>query len=118
MRKTDQSMRHANTTIPQKYLIRNNAIKTKVFNFHNTSLVITTKLQTRTAQKIAMLEYKVDRGSGGNLLPTSMLKTIFPRYKSVDLDRSINKKIVLEVYDNSYIQQFGACRQKNMQKCL
>ena len=44
------------------------------FNCNSTRSVLVTKPETSNGQKSAILEYKVDMGSNGKVLPVDMLK--------------------------------------------
>ena len=53
-------------------------IWSKVFSFHSIRSEIIAKLKTKGRQKIDMCEYKIERGSDGNLMPIRMYKMLFP----------------------------------------
>ena len=57
-----------------------------------------------------MLEETIDRGSDENLMPINMLKMLFQRTPILELNKCINKKVILHTYNISSIQQLGICR--------
>ena len=60
--------------------------RTQMLNFHSIRLGIITKLGTRTSHRRVILENNVHTGSNNNLMPPSLLKTIFPRLLKIFLD--------------------------------
>ena len=54
-----------------------------------------------------MCKFKLDTGSDGNLMPVRMYKLLLPQTNIDELNKSINKKIVLHTYSNSCIEQMG-----------
>ena len=54
-----------------------NAVRSKVSNFYCITLLKTTKLRTKSSQKITLYKYKIDTCSNGNLIPINMSKVLF-----------------------------------------
>ena len=61
------------------YNLELDMVRTIAFNFHSVRSVLIAKLRTKTSQNIRELDYKIDTGSYGNLMPIDMFNMLFPR---------------------------------------
>ena len=53
--------------------------------------------------------FKVDSGVSGNLLPLCLYRKIFPNVTQTELERSIDHRVQLLVYNKKVIKQLGVC---------
>ena len=83
------------------------AVRSKVFNFHRIRSVLIAKLRTKSSQKTEM--HKLDTGNKGNLMPIKIYESLFLQTNLAELNKSINKKIVLHTCSYSCIPQVGIC---------
>ena len=72
--------------------------------------VVVAKLKTRINQTSTVFEYKIDTGSGVNLVSIKMFKTLFLNTEVTELNKSVDKRIVLHVYNNSCIPEMAICK--------
>ena len=55
------------------------------------------------------LQFKLDSGAHGNLMPISMYKSLFPGLPHDVLRKSIDKRVTLVAYNKQEIKQLGRC---------
>ena len=58
------------------------------------------------------LNFKVNTGANGNLMPISMFTKFFPKVSLDALSRTIEKGVTLYAYNNTPIKQYGTCNVK------
>ena len=61
--------------------------------------------------------FKVDSEASGNLLPLCLYRKMFPNVTQTELERSIDHRVQLLVYNKKVIKQLGVCylHVKNLQ---
>ena len=63
-----------------------------------------------------MLEYNIDTGCDGNLVPVNMFKVLFQETSLAELAWYENEEVTLCTYNSSCIPQLGVCKVKIMHK--
>ena len=66
------------------------------FQFHSIRSIIIAKLKTKTNQRTEVCEYRIDASSDGNLMPIRMLKVLYPNTKLIDLNKSVDKRVMFQ----------------------
>ena len=67
-------------------------------------------LKTKSNQTKSVYKYKTDTGSGGSLMPIRMFKVLFTKTITTNLNKYIDKKVIIGMYNNSCILQMGISR--------
>ena len=80
-------------------------VSSKVFNFYSIRLVLATKLKKHSEKPIC--KYKIDTGSDSNLMPLSIFRSLYLNTTITELNKCINKKIIVNTHNNSCIPQLG-----------
>ena len=66
------------------------------------------------------IKYKIDMGNDCNIMPTYLFKKLFPEVTNEQLVATVNKCILLEMYNKTTITQLGICKvnieHKNIKK--
>ena len=70
-----------------------------------TNLTLTNKVRSQ-----CKMQFKLDIGAAGNLLPYREFNKIFPDVSIKDLHKSIDPDITLEAYNGLCINQIGTCK--------
>ena len=66
--------------------------------------------------KLKKLEYKVDTGIDGNLMPLNMFKVLFQRTSVAEVAQYKYTKVILSTYKNPHIPQLYVCKVKVIHK--
>ena len=90
-------MQHESDTSDKEF----ETVRTETCNLHSIRSGLVAKLKTRICQETAILDYKIDTGSNGNLTPINMFQTLFQETLIAELDEYINRKVVLHAYNDS-----------------
>ena len=71
--------------------------------------MLTTKLEMYIGNKNMVIQYKIDIGSDGNIMPWYIFKNLFPRVIKSQLVKTIKNHIKLKTYNKTFITQLGIC---------
>ena len=94
----------------QKESNRNfDSVSMKSLTFHRMKSVIFTKVESGASQKRAKIACKIDIDSDGDLMPFRVFRILFPRSTVLELNATINRSLVLKMYNQSNIEQLGRC---------
>ena len=72
--------------------------------------IITTNLKTLVGKNSINMPYKIDKGSNSNIMPVHVFKKLFPDVTNDQLVATVNKHIMLKMYNKSKITQLGTCK--------
>ena len=72
--------------------------------------ILTANLKTSAGQSNIMVLYKIDTGSDGNIMSLHVYKKLFPIITNDRSAATINKNVVLKMYNKTTITQLGTCR--------
>ena len=81
------------------------------FNAINTRMHTNVECETPDG-KCSENTFKIDTGADGNLMPISMFTKLFSHVSLNALKRMIDKSVMLYVYNNTQIKQYGTCNVK------
>ena len=79
------------------------------FYFHSLRSVRIAELRKKVV-KNRNVQYKIDTGGNGNLMPVNMFKVLFPNTTIAHLNKCIDQKVILCAHNNSCIPQIGICK--------
>ena len=85
-------------------------VRSKVFNFSSVKSIIFAKHKARSSQIVEICKCKIDTGCNGNLMLIKMFKTLFPHSKITNLDRPLDRKIILCTCYNSCLPQMAVSK--------
>ena len=72
--------------------------------------IITANLKQLAGRNSVNINYKMDMGSNGNIMPTYLFKKLFPNITNEQLVATVNKCILLKTYNKTTITQLGTCK--------
>ena len=72
-------------------------------------LMLTAKLDMHAGNNKITIQYKIDTGSDGNIMPWYLFKKLFPRVTKAELPKTIKNHIKLKMYNETVITQLGTC---------
>ena len=89
--------------------------------FNITHSIFTTILKPSVGQNSITIPYKIDMGSDGNIMPMHIFKKLFLGVIHEQQVATINKLILLKMYNETTIIQLDMCRvvveHNNKKKC-
>ena len=91
-------------------------VKSKGFNLNSIRSAIIANLIKN--QKVQMCKYNIDTGIYDNLIHIEMFNMVFPCTKIIELNKSIDRKIILCTYNNSCVPQTGECKVTTINKSI
>ena len=67
------------------------------------------------------IKYKIDTSSDVNIMPTYLFEKLFPNITNEQLVATVNKHILLKMYNKTTLTQLRTCKviikPKNIRKC-
>ena len=78
-------------------------LRSKFSMSHSVRSVIAASLRTKNYQAKTTCKYKIDTGSDGNIMPIKMFKVLFLDTETANLNKSIDRKLILCAYNSMYI---------------
>ena len=89
---------------------RNNIMFDEIRDCKSKRRILTNLTLTSKDGSQCKMQFKLDTGVAGNLLPYREFNKIFPDVSIKDLHRSIDPDVTLEAYNGSCINQLGTCK--------
>ena len=91
-------------------------------HFNKNFSILTVNLKMSAGPNNAMVPYKVNMNSDGNIMPLQMYKILFPKITSEQLVATINNNVQLRMYNKTTIAQLGTYvveveHKNNKKKC-
>ena len=80
-------------SVPEK---RVDTLTTNSFNFNSIHLVIVEQLNTSCSQNSAIIPYKIDKDSHGNIMQCPIFTILFPRATNQQLAATRNRNVMLK----------------------
>ena len=78
--------------------------------------VLTAALKTLVGQNSMTIPYKIDMGSDSNIMPIDIFETLFPGVTNEQLAATVNKCIMLKMYNKTTITQLRTCKVRKIRK--
>ena len=91
---------------------KDNVMFDEIANVPKCNPGILADLSTESRNRRNTVQFKIDTGTGGNMLPYDTWKEFFPDQSNAELTKTIDKAVTLQAYNKSVIRQLGTCNLK------
>ena len=91
---------------------KNNVMFDEIADVPKRNLRMLSDLYAQSSSRKDTIRFKLDTGTGGNMLPYDTWKEFFPGQSSTALAKTIDKGMTLQAYNKSEIRQLGTCNLK------